>query len=282
MNTNLKEQVTNFLLKKPLYSKWNLDNAGAYLIGYNKFEDVTFTSYCKKCSLQTFILSRDPMMKTIGSGAIGGDRSNNRKDTSKDLFQEYIAKCQSCKKYELRFNFRLVETNGKSFIEKIGQYPPYNKEVDKDLKKFLDDENLGYYEKALMNLSTGYGIGAFIYLRRVIEKEIHKLIEKIVQLENTDQDKISKIKAKYQDKKQTSKLIEETFQHLPESLKNLGVNPIQLLYDQTSIGVHALSDDECAERSESIDEILKKVVKELNREKNETKKVKEAIKKLKS
>lgn len=288
MDSKLKEQFTNFLLKKPLYSKWKLDNNGTYLVGYNEFEDETFTSNCKECSLQTFILSPLPnshfkASKRAPNTVEPNSLMKNIPTTiNLKIFQEYVAKCQGCKEYELRFNFRLVKTSKETFIEKIGQYPPYNKEVDKDLKNFLDDENLGYYQKGLMNLSHGYGIGAFIYLRRVIEKEIHKLIDKISTPENPNQDKILAAKEKYQDKKQMSILIDKIFQYLPASLKCLGDNPIQLLYEQTSVGIHGLSDDECAERSESIDEILKKVVKELNREKIETQKVKDAIFKLKS
>lgn len=286
MNTNLKEQVTNFLVKKPLYFKLKLDNAGAYLVGYNEFEELTFTSYCKECSLQTFILTPLPnshfkASKSAPATVIPGGNGPITTTKNWEIFQEYIAKCQGCKKYELRFNFRLVETNKEIFIQKIGQYPPYNKEVDKDLKNFLDEENLGYYQKALMNLSTGYGIGAFTYLRRVIENEIDKLIEMISQSEHSEQEKFLELKAKYQQKKQKSILIDETFQYLPASLKNLGENPIKILYDQLSIGIHTLSDEQCVEISLNIDEVLKKVVKELNREKKETKIVKEAIKKLK-
>ena len=39
-----------------------------------------------------------------------------------------------------------------------------------------------------------------------------------------------------------STIYENIFPHLPNSLKELGNNPIKLLYNQTSAGLHTLSE----------------------------------------
>ncbi len=78
-----------------------------------------------------------------------------------------------------------------------------------------------------------------------------------------------------------SNLIEEVYKFLPSSLKQLGDNPLQLLYDQLSGGIHTYSEEECYDKAIAIDILLKFVVNKLNEEESQKKGVIEAIKKLK-
>jgi len=288
-SNKLDKQIAKFILEKPLYTKWKLDGTeNRYLMHDNSFENTTFTFFCEKDeSVQTFILIPNPKKYSSpppansATTSLPKEKSNTNWRGEEESFQAYLAECQGCRKYYLRFEFRFVRKDDECFIQKIGQLPSFKKEIDTDLRKFLNEESIDCYEKALMNLSTGYGIGAFAYLRRVIEREIDKLIEEVSKIESEYQEEILEAMRKYEKTKQKAKLIDEIFPYLPSPLKNLGDNPIRLLYDQLSIGIHAWSDEECVGRSLSIDEIFKRVVKELNKEKNETQKVIEAIKQLK-
>ena len=76
-------------------------------------------------------------------------------------------------------------------------------------------------------------------------------------------------------------IYENIFDYLPSSLKGLGDNPFQLLYKQTSKGLHNLSEKECLERAHNINQLLKFVIRKLNEEKSEILEIRQVIKELK-
>lgn len=61
----------------------------------------------------------------------------------------------------------------------------------------------------------------------------------------------------------------------------MGDNPLQLLYNQTSEGLHSLTEEECLNRANSIATLLDFTIKKINEEKSEILEVKNAVKHLK-
>lgn len=59
-----------------------------------------------------------------------------------------------------------------------------------------------------------------------------------------------------------------------------GNNPLKLLYSQLSSGIHALSDEDCLERSEKIKVILLYLVKEVINHHNSSKEFTDSMKEL--
>ncbi|WP_182981711.1 hypothetical protein [Sphingobacterium sp. UME9] len=94
--------------------------------------------------------------------------------------------CQSCK---TKIDFLIRSTSDKDWdkrqdgmtitIQKVGQFPSYEIGLNTTLKKYLNEEDQSNYKKAWVCLSTSYGIGAYAYLRRVIETEIKRIIQDI-------------------------------------------------------------------------------------------------------
>lgn len=214
-------------------------------------------------------------------------------------------KCKSCENFDVHFllnvfsnkpisnllnnidNINLSERNRHNFtetniyIKKVGCSPENKVFVEKEISKHFDQEtnNWLYKAKSLKNLN--YGIGAFAYYRRIIEKELIKIIEEIKALPDSDENKIGQLLKDFEDNPKTYTIYENIFQYLPNSLKGLGDNVIQLLYKQTSEGLHSLKEKDCLERAESIDLLLDFTIRKINEEKSEIKSVKDAIKKLK-
>ena len=209
-------------------------------------------------------------------------------DTRKlDLTIHIYGICQSCNH---KINFMLKATSDKKwdeindglniYIQKVGQDPPYEISLNKTLEKYLTEEDQSNYKKALMNLSVSYGIGAFAYLRRVIENEIKRIIKDISELEFEGVEYVRKAFSDYQSDFQMTKLIEVVNIHLPLTLRELGDNPIKLLYEQLSGGIHEFSEEECIEKANSIDTLLNYVIKKVNEEKYQLNDVKLAMQKL--
>jgi len=192
--------------------------------------------------------------------------------------------CQSCKH---TIDFLIRTTSDKAwekrneginiYIQKVGQYPSCEIGLNNNLKKYLSTEDQANYRKALTCLSTSYGIGSYAYLRRIIENEIQRIIKDISELDFDGVQYVKDAYNAYQKDFQMSKLIDIINKHLPMSLKELGDNPIRLLYEQLSGGIHEFSDEECLEKAASIDILINYVVRKINEEKYQLKEVKNAL-----
>ena len=77
-------------------------------------------------------------------------------------------------------------------------------------------------------------------------------------------------------------IYENIFEHLPSSLKSLGDNPIKLLYNQTSEGLHNLTDSQALEKAEIIKDLLEFVIIKIKEEKSNIRDLKDKIRLLKS
>jgi hypothetical protein len=75
-------------------------------------------------------------------------------------------------------------------------------------------------------------------------------------------------------------LIDAITPYVPATLLIGGQNPIKLLYQQLSGGIHQFSESECMDKAQSLDMVLRFVIKKVNSEKYEIKNIKEALKRL--
>jgi hypothetical protein len=215
-----------------------------------------------------------------------------------------FGECQSCNKHKIHFllnvysnnpisnirnNFNNISQENRNnhkfentniYIKKIGCSEEINIEIDKSISKHFDKESKNWLYKAKKLLNLNMGIGSFAYFRRIIEKELIKIIEEIKQLPDSNKGGIQKLLDEYEANPKTYTIYENLINYLPNSLKQLNDNPIQLLYKQTSEGLHFLSEEECLKRSKSIEYLLEFTLRKINEENSELKAVKDVIKNL--
>jgi hypothetical protein len=161
-------------------------------------------------------------------------------------------------------------------VQKIGQYPRQRVERSKALRKFFKAD-AEYYEKAAVCLSTGYGIAAFAYLRRIVESNIGKLLDLLEEDANSTNDEPNDILVAIEALRKDSPMSERikvANQALPSYLNPGGINPLGKLYKSLSEGVHALSDQECLERANAIQSCLEYLISELSSRKKHREKFK--------
>lgn len=168
------------------------------------------------------------------------------------------------------------------YLKKIGQLPAVERKPEAEVLNYLSDEDRDLYNKALSNLSVGYGIGAYAYLRRIVENEIKRLVKDISELEYENVEKVRNAWAEYQSNHQMTTLIDSINPFLPKSLKEIGDNPIKVLYQQTSGGIHEFSEEICLEKSRDIDKLLRYVIKRISSMKLEFLEARDAMKNLMS
>ncbi|CAN5882998.1 hypothetical protein BH18ACI4_BH18ACI4_00750 [soil metagenome] len=62
-------------------------------------------------------------------------------------------------------------------VYKHGQLPEFDITVSRELRKIFDTEDFDLYKKARVSINHNFGIGACIYLRRLVENHITPLLQ---------------------------------------------------------------------------------------------------------
>lgn len=304
-------QMNEFLSKYGLYQVFTL--LEDYEIGNQDFTNpldfkgLTFEYKCEKeDSIKTFEIELDVQTEEYYGHKIGNRIPDDLFIDEKLNFTfKAIGKCKSCKEYHVEFMLNVYSNNPISniienvyninfhrqnthqfpdtniYVQKVGALPQIKIIPEKVISKYFDRETNKWYFKAINSLNENYGIGSFAYFRRIIEKELINIIEDIKTLPDSHKVEIQSLLDKHNENPKVSTIYENIFEHLPNSLKTLGDNPIKLLYNQTSEGLHSLTEDECMEKAKSILRLLNFVIKKINEENSEIRELRETIKGLK-
>lgn len=300
--------IAEFLEKKPLYSKLEIDK---YFYHPDRFYELTFRYYCpNEKSIQTFKLILEPEKGIRALESLPSERFTDlfdsyQEDKSINFIHHFSGQCQFCKKYKVNFLLNIFSdgpipglslykrlknpsfqgneinennlTQSKLYIRKIGQYPPFEINPDKEVVTFFQKQDKEYYKKALICLSQSFGVGAYSYLRRITENEIIRIVESLIEIQTQGSEKINEIYEAYKSNKQMSNLVEGIYKHLPPTLKSLGQNPLKILYSHLSEGIHKDDEETCLKKAFGLDTILKFTIKKLNEEEHELKDIRNVL-----
>lgn len=264
---NLSEKLREFLEKKPLYS-WQKFELPEYSTQFaNLFQIEMECPTCKR--------SR-PFSDRRGTGSGAGYSPVAKLESS---IYSFWFKCDSCSSSEYAFFIEVDIENGK--IRKVGQSPAWSINLDKDIDRFLEDDS-EFFKKALICESQGYGIAAFSYYRRVLENSIGKILDNlrsILERQGSSSENIEQI-----DRALKGIVMDERIKlakdAIPNSLRPNGMNPLAIIYDTLSAGIHRLSEEECLKNSEYIRVALSYLIKTLSRQNEEQRAFLEATKSL--
>lgn len=252
-----------FLERTPLYRKFKCEVRGTL----NTIPKPPIHMHCKICkSDQTFIMTneyygyRDPF--TGSAGEI--------------VRAEYT--CAGCGTYKRIF---LLGFGAKlDYVMKVGQYPPWEISIDKNLEQTLRDR-IHYYKKGLVCESQSYGIGAYSYYRRITEEIIDELLDSVSALMDENQKKKYKgVLEKTKKTKVMEEKIELVKELLPESLRPGGVNPLSVLHSALSEGLHGKNDEECLEIATEIRESVVYLISQIIRSKQASRQFTESMEKI--
>ena len=303
--------MNEFLSKYGLYQKLTLiDNysiGNQYYTNPHDFIGETFEYKCEKeDSIKTFEIDIDVHTKSYYGHKAGNEIPDDLFiDEKLDYTFKAVGKCKSCNEYHIDLFLHVSSnnpisnivdnTNNSVFsekhkynfpntnitIQKVGALPQIKKNPHKIIAKYFERETNQWYFKGINALNENYGIGSFAYFRRIIEKELINIIEDIKSLPDSHKTEINKLLEKHNKNPKISTIYDNIFEHLPSSLKVLGDNPIKLLYNLTSQGLHSLTEKECLEKSKNVLKLLDFVIRKINEEKSEIKDLRETIRNLK-
>jgi len=211
--------------------------------------------YCKQCKLTKPFQDR----RSRGSGS--GLGSSPAITSGLRGYRYWCVTCGAAYTADV-----FVEISESSIsIQKVGQWPRPKSGRDKLLEKFFE-EDAENYEKAVMCLANGYGIGAFAYFRRIIEDGVDQLLNMLeddAKATGSGAEILNAISELHKASPMADK-IEIANKAVPPHLLVNGINPLGRLYGVLSDGVHGLSDAQCLEKAEVVQDCLKYLVSELS------------------
>jgi hypothetical protein len=186
-----------------------------------------------------------------------------------DIYSFYFT-CDGCSLSKYTF-FVEVDVEEER-VRKVGQKPAWSINLDRDLEKFLEDD-ADFLKKALICESQGYGIAAFSYYRRILENSIGKILQglrSMLELNNAPLEEIKKI-----DNALKGIVMDERIKiakdAVPSHLRPNQMNPLAIIYDTLSAGIHRLSEEQCLENSQHIRVALSYLIKSLTQQNEEQK-----------
>jgi len=263
---DLQQNLRHFLEKKSLYSWVKLD-LPEYTHQFCSLTQIEME--CPKCKKSRPFSDRRPR----GSGA-----GQSIPKLESDIYS-FRFTCDSCTSGKYVF-FVEVDTEEKR-VRKIGQNPAWSINLDKDLEKFLEGDS-DFLKKALICESQGYGIAAFSYYRRILENSIGKTLQglrSMLELNNAPLEEIEKI-----DKALKGIVMDERIKiakdAVPNHLRPNKMNPLAIIYDTLSAGIHRLSEEQCLENSQHIRVALSYLIRALTQQNEEQKAFLDSMKSL--
>ena len=232
-----------FLLEYPLYRKFEFEWNG-------KFDKLPMPSIHMRCTIcrsdQTFNCVAQYLMKVGKAASL----------SPKGEVVCVLYRCASCNNFLRHFILKFGRGN-ENYVMKVGQEPPWDISIDRDLEQALGEEYALYYKRGLTCESQSYGIGAFGYYRRIVEEIIDYLLDSIEGfLSGAERDEYAKALKKAKKTTRAQDKIAIVKELLPPTLRPGNMNPLSTLHEVLSEGLHTESDERCMELAVEVREAL--------------------------
>lgn len=191
--------------------------------------------------------------------------------------------CRNCKSVFKSFAIRFIPPKDGNirFAEKFGETPPFGPPLPAKLLQLAGDEG-DALKKGRRSENQGLGIGAFAYYRRVVERQKSRLVDELknaITRLSGDASALTALELARQET-QFSKAIQQMADVTPKELYVGGKNPLILLHGPLSIGLHALSDEECLKLAHNVRVVLAAMLERIQMVTEEKAELDAAIKEL--
>ena len=254
---SLSEKLREFLEEYPLYTEMILCN----IQDINKLEVKIIELYCFKCEKETpFSVS-----KKVQEDETGG-------------IIEYKALCRRCDDVTCHIWVDVNEVL--DIITKIGQSDISSAYKARDLNEMLGGDQRLFW-KGYECEKMAFGLGAFVYYRRIIENNINKLLEMSRQLLLLRNEDVSNINRAIKGTRMTNK-IKVASEAIPGIIKMHGDNPLKIIAGALGQNIHQGSDRDCLAKAKSIRLALEYIVNNISDEIRRREEYIKSVKQIKS
>lgn len=238
-----KEQrfVIDWIIELPLYKKKEISIEEVQEISKEiQRRTGRFDQYCPECKQSsTFELLTSAefsvQQQRLQAAATSVGRGGSNRGQIPLFPRDFNKSCRCTRNHHVLVYYFRADKNG---ITKVGQYPSMADIAAGDLKDFrkgLGDTELKELKRAIGLHSFGVGVGAFVYLRRIFERQIEAARQDASRDPSWDESAY--------DGMRTGERIRALAAYLPEILVEN-----RAMYGILSEGVHALTEEECLEK----------------------------------
>jgi len=202
---------------------------------------------------------------------------------SQDVFIYYY--CRNCQRTLKTFALRIKRPEGRQThtqVRKLGEEPPFGPPTPSRIFKLIGEEYRTLFLQGRRAENRGLGIGAYAYYRRIVEHQKGRIIEeirKVAEKLGAPQDVLDTFAAA-RDENQFTKAIGVVKDGFPQSLFIEGRNPLLILHNALSDGIHERTDEECLEDAVAIRLVLVELAERLAAARKEDAQLKDAVKRL--
>jgi hypothetical protein len=173
------------------------------------------------------------------------------------IFLDY--QCRNCTSTLKTFAVLAMvgSSEGDAEVIKFGELPVFGPRIPARVIRLVQ-RDAELFNKGRRAENLGLGVGAYAYYRQVVENQKAHLIDEIIRVAkklNADPDTVTQLeRAKTQF--QFTQSIEGFKLAIPETLMINGQNPLLLLHNALSRGLHSGTDAECLELAQDIRVVL--------------------------
>jgi hypothetical protein len=168
--------------------------------------------------------------------------------------------CRNCRAIATVKTFALaIKGSGvNGTMQKIGELPPFGPPTPYRVFKLIGEDYRELFLQGRRAENKGLGIGAYAYYRRIVEHQKGRIIDEIRKVAEKlgESDQMLKALTDARTENQFAKVIDMVKGAIPKSLLIDGHNPLLLLHDALSDGIHEFTDDECLRLATSIRIVL--------------------------
>lgn len=158
--------------------------------------------------------------------------------------------CRNCSKNTTSYFIIWAGQSSNYLFQKIGQYPELEERIPESLQKALNSTDLKLYKNAIRMRNFNLGLAAVAYMRRIVENKLNDMLEILHEAavsHNAPAD-ILKHHEEMKKEKRFATKIDYAGDLLPANLRPPGKpNPMAILHDLASDGIHGRSDEECVD-----------------------------------
>lgn len=156
------------------------------------------------------------------------------------------------------------QADASAIVYKLGEMPSYGPPVPpKVLQMAGSDRELFLRGRRAEN--QGLGIGAYAYYRRVVENQKDRLVSEIAdvaEMEGADESTVSQIRSAKGDFR-FGRAVEKVGDAIPETLYIEGHNPLVLLNNALSAGLHDGTEEQCLQLAGDVRVVLTELASRL-------------------
>ncbi len=238
----LTKTLAEILVKWPLYRVYTYagtachgTETGAYKVERYGFLPAQIRMFCSngKCGYETL-----------------WELSDNKLYFGRAFISQKRYLCRNCGDNAVHYCFIWQEQKTSNLFVKVGQYPELEERIPEALAHALDGDDLKLYKNALRMRNFNLGVAAVSYMRRIIENRMNDMLEILHEsaiAHNAPAELLTRHEAMRKEKRFSDK-IDYAGELLPSSLRPPGKpNPMAILHELASEGLHAKSDAECVD-----------------------------------